>query len=104
MGNRKLPFGYKMVMGEIVIHPQEAQAVQGIYARYLAGASFNDITDHLKEKGPPYDADKPWNKNMVVRILEDGRTPVQNDFRLSSPRNSYKKPPSAGQSVSLRCR
>ena len=42
MGNRKLPFGYKMVMGEIVIHPQEAQAVQGIYARYLAGASFND--------------------------------------------------------------
>ena len=73
MGNRKLPFGYKMVMGEIVIHPREAQAVQGIYARYLAGASFNDITDHLKEKGPPYDADKPWNKNMVARILEDAR-------------------------------
>lgn len=73
MGNRKLPFGYKMVMGEIVIHPQEAQAVQGIYARYLTGASFNDITDHLKEKGPPYDADKPWNKNMVARILEDAR-------------------------------
>lgn len=73
MGNRKLPFGYKMVMGEIVIHPQEAQAVQGIYAHYLAGASFNDITDHLKEKGPPYDADKPWNKNMVARILEDNR-------------------------------
>ena len=73
MGNRKLPFGYKMVMGEIVTHPQEAQAVQDIYARYLAGASFNDITDHLKEKGPPYDADKPWNKNMVGRILEDSR-------------------------------
>ena len=73
MGNRKLPFGYKMVVGEIVVHPQEAQAVQGIYARYLAGASFNDITDHLKEKGPPYDVDKPWNKNMVARILEDNR-------------------------------
>ena len=73
MGNRKLPFGYKMVMGEIVVHPQEAQAVQSVYACYLAGASFNDITDHLKEKGPPYDADKPWNKNMVGRILEDSR-------------------------------
>ena len=47
--------------------------MQGVYARYLAGASFNDITDHLKEKGPPYDADKPWNKNMVARILEDSR-------------------------------
>lgn len=73
MGNRKLPFGYKMVMGEIVIQQQEAQAVQDIYTRYLAGASFNDITDHLKEKGPPYDVDKPWNKNMVARILEDSR-------------------------------
>lgn len=73
MGNRKLPFGYKMVMGEIVLHPQEAQAVQDIYTHYLVGASFNDITDHLKEKGPPYDADKPWNKNMVARILEDNR-------------------------------
>ena len=73
MGNRKLPFGYKMIMGEIVVHPQEAQTVRDIYARYLAGASFNDITDHLKEKGPPYDADKPWNKNMVARILEDNR-------------------------------
>lgn len=73
MGNRKLPFGYKMVMGEIVIQQQEAQAVQDIYTRYLSGASFNDITDHLKEKGPPYDADKPWNKNMVARILEDNR-------------------------------
>ncbi len=28
MGNRKLPFGYKMVMGEIVVHPQEAQAAE----------------------------------------------------------------------------
>lgn len=73
MGNRKLPFGYKMVMGEVVIHPQEAQAVEDIYARYLAGASFNDITDRLKGKGPPYGTDKPWNKNMVARILDDDR-------------------------------
>ena len=33
MGNRKLPFGYQMVMGEIVIQLQEAQAVQDIYTR-----------------------------------------------------------------------
>lgn len=104
MGNRKLPFGYKMVMGEIVVHPQEAQAVQGIYARYLAGASFNDITDHLKEKGPPYDADKPWNKNMVPVFWRTTATPVRNDFWPFSPRSSYRKQPGAGQSVSPRCR
>lgn len=91
MGNRKLPFGYKMVMGEIVVHPQEAQAVQGIYARYLTGASFNDITDHLKEKGPPYDADKPWNKNMVARIWRTTATQVQNAFRQSFLQSSYRK-------------
>ena len=104
MGNRKLPCGYKMVMGAIVVHPQEAQAVQGIYARYLAGASFNDITDHLKEKGPPYGADKPWNKNMVARILEDNRYAGTERFPASSPRSSYRKLPSAGQSVNLWCR
>lgn len=104
MGNRKLPFGYKMVMGEIIIHPQEAQAVQGIYARYLAGASFNDITDHLKEKGPPYDADKPWNKNMVGRILEDSRYIGTDRFPAILPQRNYRKPPSAGQSASLQCR
>lgn len=73
MGNRKQPFGYKMVMGEIVICQEEAQAVQGIYRRYLSGASFNDITDWLQNNGPAYDADKTWNKNMVARILEDNR-------------------------------
>ena len=73
MGNRKLPFGYKMVTYQTATLPRKNAVNNGIYARYLAGASFNDITDHLKEKGPPYDADKPWNKNMVARILEDSR-------------------------------
>ena len=40
MGNRKLPFGYKMVMGEIVIQQQEAQAVQDIYARDFTAFGF----------------------------------------------------------------
>ena len=47
--------------------------MRGGCGRYRAGASFKDSTDRLKEKGPPYDADKPWNKNMVARTLEDNR-------------------------------
>lgn len=31
MGNRKQPFGYRVVMGEIVIHPQEAELVEYIF-------------------------------------------------------------------------
>lgn len=73
MGNRKQPFGYKMLMGGVVIHPREAQAVQEIFQRYLSGISFGDITDWLQSSGPAYDTGKTWNKNMVARILEDER-------------------------------
>lgn len=73
MGNRKQPFGYKMEFGEIVPQLREAEAVQSIYQQYLAGASFNQLAEQFQAEGIPYDADKPWNKNMVARILEDDR-------------------------------
>lgn len=71
--NRKLPFGYRMERGEIQEHPVEAEAVRDIFRRYLAGASFAALTECLRDDGPPYDGDKPWNKNMVARILENAR-------------------------------
>ena len=73
MGNRKQPFGYKMEFGEIVPQPQEAETVRSIYLQYLAGASFKQLTEQLQTEEVPYDVDKPWNKNMVARILEDDR-------------------------------
>ena len=69
--NRKRPFGYKMEFGEIVLHPAEAETVRWIYDHYLAGASYNALVDKLRERGISYDGDKPWNKNMVARILEE---------------------------------
>lgn len=73
MGNRKQPFGYKMEFGDIVPHLQEADTVRKIYLRYLAGASFKSLAEELQEQGIPYDGDKPWNKNMMARILENSR-------------------------------
>ena len=73
MGNRKQPFGYKMEFGEIVPQPQEAETVRSIYLQYLAGASFKQLAEQLQTEDVPYDGDKPWNKNMVARILEDDR-------------------------------
>ena len=37
MGNRKLPFGYQMRMGEIVRNEPEAKAVQDIFLQYKIG-------------------------------------------------------------------
>lgn len=41
--NRKLPFGYRMEVGEIVIHPVEAAIIQKIFQQYIAGESYNTL-------------------------------------------------------------
>ena len=35
--NRKRPFGYKMELGEIVLHPAEAETVRWIYLINVLG-------------------------------------------------------------------
>lgn len=71
MGNRKQPFGYKMVMGEIVRDEPEAKAVQDMFIQYTLGASLKEIAEQMSRTGPAYDVGKAWNKNMVARILEN---------------------------------
>ena len=70
---RKLPFGYEMRMGNIVVRPDEKPWVEYIFRQYITGASLKEISDRLREDGTPFDADKQWNKNMVSRILADER-------------------------------
>ena len=71
MGNRKLPFGYRMRMGEIIRNEPEAKAVQDIFLQYTLGASLKEIAEQMSKTGPAYDEGKSWNKNMVARILEN---------------------------------
>ena len=71
MGNRKLPFGYQMRMGEIVRNEPEAKAVQDIFLQYTLGASLKEIAEQMSKTGPTYDEGKSWNKNMIARILEN---------------------------------
>ena len=73
MGNRKLPFGYQMRMGEIVRNGPEAKAVRDIFLQYTLGASLKEIAEQMSKTGPIYDEGKSWNKNMVARILESAK-------------------------------
>lgn len=73
MGNRKLPFGYQMRMGEIIRNEPEAKAVQDIFLQYTLGASLKEIAEQMSKTGPTYDAGKNWNKNMIARILENAK-------------------------------
>lgn len=71
--NRTQPFGYKVEVGMVANHPVEYGVVQYIYDTYELGATFQMLADDMQKKGIPYDGDKPWNKNMVARILADPR-------------------------------
>ena len=89
MGNRKQPFGYKMEFGEVVPQSREAETVRSIYLRYLAGASFKQLAEQLRTEDVPYDVDKSWNKNMVARILEDGRYIGEKHFPALIPTEQF---------------
>ena len=73
MGNRKLPFGYQMRMGEIIRNESEAKAVQDIFLQYTLGASLKEIAEQMSKTDPSYDEGKSWNKNMIARILENAK-------------------------------
>ena len=62
MGNRKLPFGYQMRMGEIIWNEPEAKAVQDIFLQYTLGSSLKEIAEQMSKTGPSYDEGKSWNK------------------------------------------
>ncbi|WP_300754791.1 recombinase family protein [uncultured Oscillibacter sp.] len=90
-GNRKLPFGYRMERGEVTENPAEAEAVREIFHRYLAGASYTALVEHLRDAGPAYDGDKPWNKNMVARILENAKYTGNRGFPAVIPAEAFHK-------------
>lgn len=78
--NRKLPFGYKMETGSVVIHPEEGRWVSYIFTQYASGASFQELTEYMKQGAIPYEQDKLWNKNMIARMLGDARYQGASNF------------------------
>lgn len=99
---RKLPFGYRMEFGRVVVDQEERDWVEFIFQQYMGGASFNELTEYMRQEGVPYDRDKQWNKNMIARMLEDSRYMGEKEFpviidpevfgRVSSRRESKKVP------------
>ncbi len=67
---RKIPIGYKMVDGKIVIDGNKAEVIKKIYKDYLDGVSTNKIAEYLVAKGIP-NANKKisWSYGSVRRIL-----------------------------------
>ena len=81
MANRKLPFGYCLRNGQVREETTEAEVVRLIFRRYGEGASYGALADELSALGCPYAPGRPWNKNMVARILQDRRYLDNGDCR-----------------------
>ena len=88
---RKLPYGYEMRMGQILIRPDEKPWVEYIFRQYICGASLKEIADRLREDGTPFDADRSWNKNMVSRILADERYLGTNRFPQIIEQDAFRR-------------
>lgn len=72
--NRRIPYGYRMVNGQIEIHPKEAEIIGRIYREYIGGAVLKEIAARLTDERAEYlPGAFAWNKNRVKRILEDAR-------------------------------
>lgn len=100
MANRKLPFGYCLRDGQVREEEQEAGMVRLIFRRYGEGASYGKLVDELNATGCPYAPSRPWNKNMVARVLQDGRYIGRDSFPQIIPPESFRRATAAKPDVS----
>lgn len=89
MINRKILYGYQIRDGALEIMPEEQQVVRMVFTLYIAGASFQNISEALNQQHIPYCLEAPpWNKHKVKRVLENPRYtgkdgyPVRIDARI----------------------
>ena len=74
MKNRKIPYGYEMKNGVVVINGAEAKTVKNIFSEYVNGLVLKDIAATLKAQGAEYlPGEADWNKSRVKRIIDDAR-------------------------------
>lgn len=74
MANRYVSFGYEITDGKYAVIEYEKEAVKDIFGLYINGKSYKQISNRMNDAGVPYNNDgKPWNKNMIKRILENKR-------------------------------
>lgn len=68
----KLPYGYVLIEGEIMIHEEKANVVRSIFDDYLAGASLGKIIDRLFKSGVVSPTGKAkWTRAAVDKLLSN---------------------------------
>lgn len=72
--NRMISFGYGFVDGKLSVIAEEAEIVKGIFSDYTNGKILKEIADDLTTRKVDFFNGKcSWNKNMIFRIIENGK-------------------------------
>ncbi len=70
----KIPYGYSLVNGEIVMNNEKAEVVRSIFAYYLVGASLGKVADMLYAKSIPSPTGKPrWTRAAIDKLLSNAK-------------------------------
>lgn len=74
MRNRTLLYGYQFRNGDLTAAPEEAAVAVRVFTLYMAGLSYQKISDTLNGEHISYSQERPeWNKHKVKRLLENPR-------------------------------
>ncbi len=81
MKKRNITYGYHIVEGELLPHPEESAIVQEIFRRYAAGESLRTLAEDLTSRRVEFFPGKSgWDKARVKRVLDERRYLGERDF------------------------
>ena len=87
--NRRIPFGYMIESGKIIINPNEKDVLVEIFRKSADGESYQSISNYLTALNIKYVEEKKWNKNMVARILQNEIYKGDKDYPPIVPQDIY---------------
>ncbi len=92
MANRMITYGYGIKNGKIVVISNEAEIVKQIFCEYASGKILKEIAADLSERCIEYfDGKCNWNKNNVVRIIQNRKYIGENEYPVIIDRELFEK-------------
>lgn len=92
MKNRRVPYGYEMQNGLIVICLKEADTVKQIFSQYLNGKNLKNIAERLTENQIEFlPGEYGWNKSRIKRMIEDERYIGDNTYPAIIDKDIFQK-------------
>lgn len=92
MANRMISYGYGIENGVVVVIPSEAEIVKEIFNAYLNGKILKEIAIDLSERRVVFfEGRSDWNKNTVVRIIQNRKYIGENNYPAIIDSGTFEK-------------